>query len=654
MDINKLENKLTSFSNWKARNLRTLKQLEPWLKQQGLFTSEAQRAIHHAINTLQKDHISVAFVGEFSRGKTELINALFFGDHDARLLPTDAGRTTMCPTEIFEDSSQRPFIRLLPIETRLQDTSLVDLMQARDRWLELPLKMDDPEQLHQALQKVKESRTVSPESAAKLGLHTTPQEPGNDLNRVQIPRWRLAQINFRHPLLAQGLRILDTPGLNTVGSEPELTYEILPNTQARLFVLGADTGVTQSDLQMWEEFIKHPGTKQKRGVMIILNKTDTLWDELRSNEETQQSIRNQTREVANILDVSQKQIFAVSAQKALLSRIKKDPQLEMRSGIRQLEKHLAETLVANRQDLIIEQSTEYVCSAINTIEALVTSRLKRMQKQEQGLRDLSTKSETAIDRMLKKTQADKDRYQQSVNAYKESRQSFAKHGRVLLNALSLHDLEKVIARARKEMSGAWTTYGLKEAMRILFDDISERMKTASDQSQEMRRLIRTIHRRFQTQHDMALGDPMMFSIISHQVELNLVHQESEIFRKSPRTTLTEQHFAVRRYFQTIVHRTQQIFRSAHNDATDWLDTALDPLTMQIQEHRYLLADQLNDLKHAGQSRVTVKQRISTLRQDTKQLKTQLAALKKVSQALSSRSLPAKESAVRGRTVKKSA
>ncbi|WP_419588817.1 hypothetical protein, partial [Thiolapillus sp.] len=41
-------------------------------------------------------------------------------------------------------------------------------------------------------------------------------------------RWRLAHLNYRHPLLAQGLRILDTPGLNAISSEPELTYEILP------------------------------------------------------------------------------------------------------------------------------------------------------------------------------------------------------------------------------------------------------------------------------------------------------------------------------------------------------------------------------------------------------------------------------------------
>ena len=37
--------------------------------------------------------------------------------------------------------------------------------------------------------------------------------------------------------LRQGLRILDTPGLNALGSEPELTLSMLPSAQAIIFLL---------------------------------------------------------------------------------------------------------------------------------------------------------------------------------------------------------------------------------------------------------------------------------------------------------------------------------------------------------------------------------------------------------------------------------
>ena len=657
---NELSNRLQGFSRWKKRQLRTLSQLEPWLKQQGLFTAEAQRAIQSAVSTLSQDHITVAVVGEFSRGKTELINALFFSDHDFRLLPTDAGRTTMCPTEIFQDDTEDPYLRLLPITTRMQETSLNELRSEPDHWEHIPLKLNDTEQLHNALLKIKESRAVPIDDAERMGLFDAkamedPEQQRLSDTTIKVPAWRLAQLNYRHPLLAQGLRILDTPGLNAISSEPELTYEILPSTQARLFVLGADTGVTHSDMEMWQQFVRHSGSRNQRGIMVVLNKTDTLWDELRPPTETEESIRRQCHDVAHVLDISQKQVFALSAQKALVGRVKKDQELERRSGILQMEKQLAGTLIQNRQELIMDHSTELVRSAINSIEALVASRLNRVVQQTDRLNDLSHKSESAISQMLKKTQIDRGRYQASINAYKKSRADFAIHGKLLLDTLAENVLEQPVTQAKTKMTRAWTTTrGLKEAIRLLFEDINHHMQIASDQSQEMRRLIRTIHRRFETRHQMKLGDPKMFSIISHQVELNLVHQESEIFRNSPRTTLTEQHLLTKRYFQTIVRRVEEIFRSAHNDAKDWLETALDPLTMQIHEHRSMLTEQLSDLKHAGHSRSTVKQRVDALQKDINRLENQLSSLRNVDQALGNRRLPAKDGKVKPTLVRKSA
>jgi hypothetical protein len=635
MGTGELQDQLQGFARWKMRQLHTMEQLEGWLKQQGLFTSQAQQAIQHASITLRQDYVTVAIVGEFSRGKTELINSLFFGDHAFRLLPTDAGRTTMCPTEIFQDNQEEPYLRLLPIETRMEETSLFDLQSQPEKWEHITLNIDDSEDMYNKLLKIKENKMVPRDAAVQMGLDNL-NETDDDLERlVSIPAWRLAHLNYRHPLLAQGLRILDTPGLNAVSAEPELTYEILPNAQARLFVLGADTGVTKSDMDMWQQLIQQPGTRKKLGAIVVLNKTDTLWDELRSDEEVNLTIERQRLEVAQILEVKQKQIFAVSAHKGLLGRIKKDKALETRSGIPHLEKHLAETLVHNRQALIVEQSTELVHSSLDNIKALVTSRLKRMKKQAQELKDLSTKSEAAIDKLLKQAQADKARYQASINAYKQSRADFTTHGKILLDALSPQTLHHIIDKAKKHMSGAWTTIGLKEAMRELFDDINSQMEIAANQSQEMRRLIRTIYRRFQTRHGMNLGDPRMLSLITHQVELNLIYQEAEIFRKSPRTALTEKHFAIKRYFHTVVRRVELTFRNAHNDAKDWLETALDPLTAQVHEHRAVLSQQLSDLKLTGRSRTTVRQRLQALKQDTAQQKIQLGTLQKVIAALES-------------------
>src|SRR3990167_5327235 len=86
---------------------------------------DAYVAWERALKLLRTDHITLAFVGEFSRGKTELINSLFFSSYGQRMLPSQAGRTTMCPTELFFDPrSERSYIRLLPIETRVSEASV--------------------------------------------------------------------------------------------------------------------------------------------------------------------------------------------------------------------------------------------------------------------------------------------------------------------------------------------------------------------------------------------------------------------------------------------------------------------------------------------------------------------------------------------------
>lgn len=627
MPESNLTDQLGAFRAWKQARLRLLIKLQPWLKQQGLFTTEARHAIERAVRALHDDYVTVAVAGEFSRGKTELINALFFADHGRRLLPTDAGRTTMCPTEIFCDPDSPPQLRLLPIETRREEDLLATLRDEPKQWKVFDLELNDPDSLAERLQLLTENKLVSKREAAELGLFQ--DQDDLDSTHVSIPRWRLAQLNIRHPLLAQGLRILDTPGLNAIGSEPELTYEMLPAAQAILFVLAADTGVTHSDLQIWQEYIQRPGYEERRGVMVVLNKTDTLWDDLRSSGQIAESIIKQCREVSRTLGVNAQQVFATSAQKALLARVKRAPALEQRSGIASLEKHLAEVMVANRMQLIQEEHTHVVSEAIEALETIIKGRLERNEHQRQSLLDLAGKSDSAIDRMLAATQRDYEIYQTSMQAYKQNLTAFRQHGHILLTALNTASLERTLDEIRQTMTGAWTTYGLKDAMLRLFEDINSRIEISARQTQSMRRLLRSIHRRFQSQHQFRLPPPPMFSIVKHQVALSLLDQEADLFRNSARTALMEQHFVTKRYFSTIVTRAKRIIGVAHGDAKHWHDTALLPLSMEVQEYRNTLAQQILDLRRAGDSRKTVQQRIVALQRDNSRLQVQLKSFGKV-------------------------
>ena len=121
MQSRDLAARFEAYSDWRRRLSARISDLHEWLSEQELADAQADLAIQQLLERLHQDKLVVAFVAEFSRGKSELINAVFFADFGQRLLPSAAGRTTMCPTELLYDSTRPPSIRLLPIETRSRD-----------------------------------------------------------------------------------------------------------------------------------------------------------------------------------------------------------------------------------------------------------------------------------------------------------------------------------------------------------------------------------------------------------------------------------------------------------------------------------------------------------------------------------------------------
>jgi hypothetical protein len=126
-----------------------------------------------------------------------------------------------------------------------------------------------------------------------------------------------------HPLLEQGLVILDTPGLNAIGAEPELTVSLIPQAHAVVFILGAETGVTRSDLSIWREHLitEDEGNDTR---FVVLNKIDTMWDSLSTPAQIEQQIERQREGAARLLEVPLAQVLPVSAQKGLQAKIQRD------------------------------------------------------------------------------------------------------------------------------------------------------------------------------------------------------------------------------------------------------------------------------------------------------------------------------------------
>lgn len=629
--------RMRAYDTWKANVLQALEEFQHWLDTRDLNESENDLRIYETLEALRKDRLTLAFVAEFSRGKTELINAIFFAHYGQRLLPSEAGRTTMCPSELFYDrESRQSYLRLLPIETRREERSISDYKKDPLHWVSMPLNVDAPEQMADTLREVVKTKHVPLKIARALGLYDESQDPqykktGELPEQVEIPMWRHALISFPHPLLEQGLVILDTPGLNALGNEPELTVNMLPAAQALLFVLAADTGVTRSDLDMWEHHVhRHNSNSQhSKHLAVALNKIDTLWDDLKDSNTVNASIESQRRKVAELLSIDGKRVFPVSAQKGLVGKVRGDDALLERSRLSDLEGFLAREVLPNKLDVLRDHILKDVGGLLEETRSLLDNRLEQTSRELENLRALRGKNADVIQHLMKKSREEQATYLRNVEGFQSSRRVLQSAAKTMLDALSLDAFDKLINQTRKEMTGAWTTHGLRKGMQSFFDGARETMDQVALQAEQTRTLIRATYRKFHEEHGLPAVTPKVFSVDQYNMELHRLLEEADAFRSSPVTAMTEQTFLIKKFFISLVSQARNVFFRANQEADAWLKEVMNPLVQQIKDHKRVMEKRLDTLRRISESRDTLEGKINELEGTRRELRQELDTINRL-------------------------
>ena len=630
-----LDQRLQTYSAWRDKLIQTIQSFQVWLEDHEMASSEQEFRIFETIEALRNDRLTIAFVAEFSRGKTELINALFFAHYGQRLLPSEAGRTTMCPTELFYDrENNQSYIHLLPIETRLQNKSIAEYKHEPIHWTQISLQVDNAEHVSQALHEVIKTKQVALEKACELGLYDDNTDPyyrahGKSPDQVEIPYWRHALISFPHDLLKQGLVVLDTPGLNAMGSEPELTLNMLPAAQAVMFLLGADTGVTRSDMEMWEHHVRTVRQQANQNLVVVLNKIDTLWDELKDSANINASIEAQCKASAEQLQVDSERVFPLSAQKALIAKIRQDDSLLRESRLPELERFLAETVLPGKQEIVRDRLLSQIGGLIEDNLAILETRDKELTRQLAELDSLRGKNADVIMHLMSKSREEQTTYLRNVESFQNSRRLLQNQARSMLEALSMDTLDRLINNTRENMMHSWTTAGMKRGMETFFDGARDSMEQVSSHAEQTRMLIRATYRKFHEEHGLAQIMPKQFVIAPYSTELERLYQEADAFRRSPITTMTQQSFVIKKFFISLVSHTRSLFYKANQDADIWLKGVMTPLIRQIKEHKTIMERRLETLRRISDSRDTLEARIKELNASLSDNKKQLDTLQQI-------------------------
>ena len=169
--------------------------------------------------------VSTAVVGERSRGKSTLLNALL--DRPA-LLPTDADVTT----NVY-------LVLEAPGDDGAPEHAVVHFLDGRAE----RIRLDD--------------------------LPAYVSETENPANRKEVDR---VEVLITHPLVREGFAFLDTPGVGgLVRAHDRKTLEAIRSADALLMILDASQPITDAEIA----FIARASDKARR-VVFALNKTDAL------------------------------------------------------------------------------------------------------------------------------------------------------------------------------------------------------------------------------------------------------------------------------------------------------------------------------------------------------------------------------------------
>jgi hypothetical protein len=607
-----LERQVEQYHQWRDDLVAAITEYQNWLEERGDIEAQQSLKLFDLLESLRHDHITLAFVAEFSRGKTELINALFFADFKQRLLPSDAGRTTMCPTELFHDPAEEPYVRLLPIETRYREETIGQLKKKPVEWVTSRLDLDSPDQMMGALQALTETKLVSMVEARTMGLWDD-QDPMQadmvrDGDKVEIPKWRHALINYPHPLLKSGLAILDTPGLNALGSEPELTLSMIPNAHAVLFLLATDTGVTRSDLEIWQKHVQQHSTHS----IAVLNKIDSLWDELKPWEKIQQSIERQREITATQLGIPASNVLAISAQKALVAKIRGDRNLLRQSGIEQLEQILASQIVPLRQEILRTSVTREIGALVLASYKSMQQQLTAVRHEQKELASLSGKNKEVIQKMLNTLHEDKLVYEETIRSFNVTRSVITQQGRILINNLALERLDSILEKAHDSIKGSWTTAGLTRGMQSLIRHTAQQFQHIHKHAGQIKGLVDSAYVRFHVKHGFERREAPVLDMDQYKEAFLELGRRTEAFCRDPINIMTEKHFLVRRFFLSIAAEARAIFERARHDSEAWLRNVLGPLTTQITDYKIGIERRIENIRKIHENIDSLQERLKEL------------------------------------------
>jgi hypothetical protein len=306
-----------------------------------------------------------------------------------------------------------------------------------------------------------------------------------------------------------------------------------------------------------------------------------------------------------------------------------------RSGIRALERVLAEEIVPAKQEILRAAVEREIGTMVESSLQTVENQLDSIRAELKDLAQLAGKNRTIAKAMLAKLETDRTNYSQQTQGFRLASAAVIKQGGMLLTNLDSGFIEHILEQGRENIEGSWTTPGLMRAMQSLFEHYSAQSQKILTFSSDVQKLVEGVYERFHQGYGFARLVPPPLNLERHTVAMLGLQRQVEDFCRDPVNVMTEKHFLVRRFYNGLVTQAREVFDGARAEVDAWLKSVLGPLSLQIKEHEALLTRRVEGFRKVGENINNLQGRIRDLDAQKNTLREKHADLVSVKRAITS-------------------
>jgi exonuclease VII small subunit len=654
--------RLKELQLWRSTMTAEIQQVSDTLRETQLLRAEDALRLARCKQAVAAERVTLVFIAEIARGKSELINAMVFSDLGRRFLPSGLGRTTRCVTELRFDRDVETGVRCLPIETRESPRSFAELSLDESQWYSIPFDADKPKSVAAALATLSETRFVSMADAVAWGLHnesahkTGPNKTG-DGTQVEVARWRHAIVNFPHPLLDSGLVILDTPGLAAFLAEPELARNRLPKADAALLVLDVTEDMTKRDLAAWREYMgggriargplfeidedataesdaaRSDTSKQVR--LVVLNKIDdldidTTRPRAEANREMLLEIDRRVHETADLLRVDPINVVPISAKLGLVGKLANDKDKTLRSRIYHLERDLATKLPRDRQQPMTEDISNVLSGALQAAQTTLDHNRFETLEALSALVDVRAKNDRVMAAIIAKTATKQERVVETLKELKGIKAMQTKLGEELAEVANVASAKRDIERTKKAIIASIVPATTLDAVAQYFA-MTEKKLTGIDQKiDEIRTLFASVGKKLRG--DFGLTNVRAFDVHPFPTQrfrtelAKACEAADDEFSKTSNLVLKRGGSLAKQFDELVGSRVQHIFEIAQRETTTWVRGLYKAIERPLEEARTRLEHTVESIEKVKSAELDLAERIAELQGNLDVIKLKHSAL----------------------------